>query len=175
MKQTKYVPSGGLAFYEEKEMKKLSKLAKEGWVLEGFAFLGYKLRKIESCNIDYSVDYQKNPDDDYFTYFEAAGWSHVCSSGKEIHIFSAPAGTKPIYSDQETTIEKYEREKKSFGKYTLCFFISTVFLFLLANLSGYGWLGTALKIVCMFSSIGLVFTGMPYIGFSLKLNNLKRS
>ncbi|MED4534303.1 DUF2812 domain-containing protein [Metabacillus fastidiosus] len=174
MKQTKYVPSGGLAFYEEKEMKKLSKLAKEGWVLESFAFLGYKLRKIESQDIDYSVDYQKNPDDDYFTYFETAGWSHICSAGNEIHIFSAPVGTKPIYSDQETVIDKYDREKKSYGKYTLCYFISTVLLFLLASLSGYGLLNTVLEIMCMISFINLLLLGMPYIGFSLKLNNLRR-
>ncbi|MGG3891484.1 DUF2812 domain-containing protein [Metabacillus fastidiosus] len=175
MKQTKYIPSGGLAFYEQKEMKKLSELAKKGWVLESFAFLGYKLRKIESQDIEYSVDYQKNPDDDYFTYFEAAGWSHICSTGDGIHIFSAPSGTKPIYSDQETTIDKYEREKKTFEKYTFCFFISTVLLFLLINVSGYGWLGTVLKSICILSSICLVFTGMPYTAFAFKVNNLKRS
>src|SRR5699024_1009621 len=81
MKQKKYVSSGGLAFSEEKDMKKLSKYAKKGWILEGFAPFGYRLQKGEPATIQYSLDYQMDADEDYFAYFEAAGWSHVCSSG----------------------------------------------------------------------------------------------
>ncbi|HZG73628.1 MAG TPA: DUF2812 domain-containing protein, partial [Chondromyces sp.] len=104
MRTIKYVSNNGLAFTEEKEMKKLADYAKQGWILEGFAGLGYKLKKSEPQNIVYSLDYQQEADQEYFSYFETAGWSHVCSAGKEIHIFSAPAGTEPIYSDRETTI-----------------------------------------------------------------------
>ena len=34
MTRKKYVTSDGLAFSEEKDMKKLSELAKEGWILD---------------------------------------------------------------------------------------------------------------------------------------------
>lgn len=179
MRKTKYMPSGGLAFYEEKEMKKLSDLAKEGWILEGFALLGYKLRKGEPMDIDYSLDYQKDADDEYFAFFEEAGWSHVCTAGSEIHIFRASAGTTPIYSDKPTIIEKYEREKRQMGRAALPFLISTVFFFLLSLMSHSGWLFESLRPV--FYSIGivslaiLVFPGLPYLSYLFKLSKLRKT
>ena len=179
MKKTKYVPSGGLAFYEEKDMKKLSEYARKGWILEGFAGLGYKLRKGECMNIEYSLDYQKEADDEYFFIFEEAGWSHVCSVGYEIHIFSAPKGTKPIYTDKPTTIEKYEREKKQMGKAAFPFFISTVVFLLLSILSNYGWVpdlvGNVGGVLGFVSLIILIFPGLPYISYQYKLIKLRKS
>lgn len=178
MKKTKYVPSGGLAFFEEKDMKKLSNYAKEGWILEDFALLGYKLRKGKPMNIEYSLDYQKQADEEYFLIFKEAGWSHVCSVGDEIHLFSAPTGTKPIYSDKPTTIEKYEREKKQMGKTALPLFISTFVFLLLSLLSKYGWLpdiiGTIMWILGTISLVILIFPGLPYISYLFRLNKLKR-
>jgi hypothetical protein len=178
MKKIKYVPSGGLAFFEEKDMKKLSEYAKEGWILESFAVFGYKLRKGERRSIEYSLDYQKEADVEYFTYFEEAGWSHVCSAGNEIHLFSAPRGTKPIYSDKPTTIEKYEREKKQMGKAAFPFFISTVVFMFLSILSKYGWLsentGNFFELLGLVSLIILIFPGLPYISYQFKLNKLRK-
>jgi hypothetical protein len=73
--KTKFVYNSGLAFSEEKEMKKLSKYARKGWLLESFAGFGfgYKLREGKPKNIDYSLDYQNGADEDYFEFFEAAG------------------------------------------------------------------------------------------------------
>lgn len=178
MKKVKYIPSGGLAFFEEKEMKKLSDYAKEGWILEKFAVLGYTLRKGESKNIDYSLDYQKEADDEYFAFFEVAGWSHVCSAGNEIHIFSAPTGTKPIYTDRPTTVEKYEREKKQMGKAALPFLISTVAFWLLSFVSSWGWLpdsiGITFLVLGTISLIILIFPGMPYLSYQFKLWRLRK-
>ena len=178
MKKVKYIPSGGLAFYEEKEMKKLSKYAKEGWMLEKFAGLGYMLRKGESKNIEYSLDYQKEADEEYFAFFEAAGWSHVCSVGNEIHIFSAPTGTKPIYSDKPTTVEKYEREKKQMGKAALPFFISTVVFWLLSFVSSWGWVPESIGFIFwalgMISLIILIFPGLPYLSYQFRLWKLRK-
>jgi hypothetical protein len=178
MKKVKYISNGGLAFFEEKEMKKLAKFAKAGWILEKFAGLGYKLRKEESQDIEYSLDYQKEADDEYFALFEAAGWIHVCSSGNEIHIFSAPTGTKPIYSDRPTTVEKYEREKNNMGKAALPAFISTVVLWLLSVSSNWGWvpdsIGIFFGVLGMISLIILIFTGLPYLSFQYKLWKLRK-
>ncbi|HET7579627.1 MAG TPA: DUF2812 domain-containing protein [Bacillales bacterium] len=178
MRQTKYVPSGGTAYTESKDMKKLGEYAKKGWILESFVPFGYKLRKGESKNIEYSLDYRKIADDDYFAYFEAAGWTHVCSMGNQIHVFKAPAGTKPIYSDKITQIEKYETEKKRMGKVAFPTLILTSLLLLLGILSSYGWIpvmiGTAGTLLGIVSLIVLVFTGLPYIGFKFKLNRLRK-
>ncbi|CAH0346575.1 DUF2812 domain-containing protein [Bacillus sp. CECT 9360] len=179
MLKTKYIMSDGLAFSEEKDMQRLSRYAKKGWILEGFAGLGFKLRKEEPKYLDYSLDYLKEADEEYFQYFEAAGWSHVCSSGNEIHVFCAPIGTKPIYSDKETIIEKYQRQKKQMGKYALPFLISWVVFFVLSVLSQNSILSETIGNVSEFfgliAFIILIFPGLPYIAYHFRLKKLRKS
>lgn len=178
MEETKFIFSGGLAFSEERDMMKLSAYAKKGWALESFAPLGYKLRRSDPQNIIYSIDYQKGADDEYFEFFEAAEWKHVCSIGNEIHVFSAPEGTKPIYSDKSTEIEKYEREKKQMGKSALAFLIFTVLFILLKVMSLTGWLPRAAGIISLIlgivSLIILVFSGLPYLAYQYRLSQLRK-
>ena len=40
-------------------------------------------------------------------FFSSAGWSHVASEGN-IHLFRGKPGTNPIYTDRDTTVEKYK-------------------------------------------------------------------
>lgn len=178
MKSTKYVGSGGLAFSEERDMEKLSKYAKNGWLLERFAPLGFRLRRGQPQNLVYSVDYQVNVDEDYDLIFEDAGWTRVCSAGGNIHIFRAIEGTPPIYSDKTTTIDKYEREKKIMGTTALPSLIATVVFILLGIMSRNDWLpeivGNISLFLCMVSLIILVFSGMPYIAYRFKLNKLRK-
>ncbi|MFQ6391700.1 DUF2812 domain-containing protein [Priestia aryabhattai] len=179
MKKTKYIMSGGTAFSEEKDLKKLSDYAKKGWVLDRFALFGYKLKKVEPQEIQYSMDFQPDADEEYFMYFEEAGWSHVCSVGNQIHIFSASMRIKPIYSDKATTIERYEREKKQMGKAALITLTISV-VFLLFNLmSSYGWLpavvGNISEILLIISIIILIFPGLPYLSYLHKLNKMRKS
>lgn len=178
MKLTKYIPSMGLAFFEEKEMKKLRKYAKEGWFLESFAPLGYKLRKGRPKDIEYSLDYNKGADEDYYSYFEAAGWSHVCSTGNEIHIFSSPLGTKPIYSDKVTHIEKYEREHKQMGKLALPSLIVFVIFLSLSILANYSLIpkniGTVSVILTIIALVPIVFSGLPYVSYHFKLKKMRK-
>lgn len=177
MKRTKYVPSGGLAFSEDKELRKLEEYAGEGWVLDRFAFLGYQLRKAEPRKLQYSLDYQSHADKGYFDLFEEAGWTHVCSAGCEIHIFSAPLGINPIYTDKATTFDKYEREKVQMKK--IFFPFSFIFILLLVIsltfnyyhlpqfIIGLGYIFTALAYIV------LIFTGLPFIAYAIKLKKLK--
>lgn len=81
-KTTRYLPSWGLAFAESYEMGKLSSLSEEGWLLDSFAFLGYKLCKGKGEKLIYSLDYQVllfEEQEEYFKIFEVGGWTHVCS------------------------------------------------------------------------------------------------
>ncbi|WP_077212880.1 DUF2812 domain-containing protein [Bacillus dakarensis] len=175
MKKTKYIPSGGLAFTEEKDMKILAQYAKKGWMVERFTNFGYKLVVGEPKNIDYSLDYQKGADEEYFLFFEEAGWSHVCSIGDEIHLFCATAGTKPIYTDTPTTIEKYEREKKQMGKSALPLLISTIVFLFLSNIDwGFELAGVVMWILGTLSLVLLIFPGLPYLGYQYKLMKLKK-
>ncbi|NGY86808.1 DUF2812 domain-containing protein [Bacillus megaterium] len=116
MKKTKYILSGGTAFAEKEDLQKLSDYAKKGWLLDRWALFGYTLKKGKAQELQYSLDFQEHADDEYFLLFKEAGWRHVCSTGHAMHIFSASPGTKPIYSDVETIIDRYEREKRSVGK-----------------------------------------------------------
>lgn len=178
MEQTKYIYSGGLASFEHEDMTKLSEYAKDGWILESLTSFGYKLKKRKPVNVTYSLDYNKGANKEYFSYFEAAGWSHVCSGGNQIHIFSAPKGTIPIYTDKMTVIEKYKIARGNIKKTTLITFIITLFLFLLTLLSSVGKIpesaGDASVILGYIALIVLIFTGLPYIAYSFKINKLRK-
>lgn len=139
MKNIKYIPSYGVAFYEENEMQRLNNYAKKGWLLEGNAFGGlfYKLRKDKPQDLQYSLDYQENPDEDYFKIFSEAGWTKVVSIKNYIHIFSSKTGTAPIYIDTNSETEKYLRMKnltKTGVIYSLSAMIISLLLLLLSNM-----------------------------------------
>ena len=109
MTKTKYIMSEGLAFAEQKDMEKLRRYAHKGWHVKSFAFMGYTLEQGAPTDVIYNVDYRVLDDDgnEYYDLFAAAGWTHVASNGNT-HLFCASPHTKPIYSDRETTIEKYK-------------------------------------------------------------------
>ena len=115
MRQTKYIISGGLAFSEDKDMEKLRQYSLNGWHVSDFKLMGYTLKKGESADYIYSVDYRslkEDEEEEYFDFFSSSGWSHIASQG-DIHLFRAHPGTKPIYSDRDTTVEKYENSTGS--------------------------------------------------------------
>ena len=178
MKTKKYVMSDGLAFSEEKDMEKLSALAKEGWILDKFAPFGYWLKKGEPKQIIYGVDDQLKADEDYFSYFEAAGWTHICSAGNQIHIFCAPEGTKPLYTDQSSLLERYKREKRQMGRCALPLFILTLVFYLIGIIGLQDWLPEIIGTVSMFlgclTLILLVFPGLPYLSYKNKISRLQR-
>ncbi|TDL34219.1 DUF2812 domain-containing protein [Jeotgalibacillus sp. S-D1] len=182
MGKTKFIMSGGLAFDEEKDMERLAKLARKGWKFDRFAFMGYRLKKAEHREVQYSLDYCTEADSDYFSYFEEAGWDHVGSSGNYIHLFCASKGTAPIYSDRETTIEKYDNEKKMMKKWTLIMLLVTfsfmIFLFTFNSFPVFSnvkaVMNSVLTIMLGLSLIGLIFTGLPYLGYLYRVNKLRR-
>lgn len=179
MKKTKYILSGGTAFAEKEDLQKLSDYAKKGWLLDRWALFGYTLKKGKAQELQYSLDFQENADDEYFLLFKEAGWQHVCSTGHAMHIFSAPSGTKPIYSDVETIIDRYKREKHSVGKAALSILVAMVFLLLFDVMSLYGWLpeavGTISEILLAISTVILVFPGLPYLAYQRKLKKLSNT
>lgn len=170
----KYMSSWGLAFAEEREMKKLQQMAAEGWHLEKFAPLGYTLVEGEPMDVRYSLDYRQRPDEDYFELFAASGWEHVTSTGDEIHVFKGRPDAIPLYTDQTTTHDKYAQVERQMGKAALVCLVISIGLMLLLQLN---WSGTAEAIIWIVQTlvvIGLVFTGLPYLGFLVKRKRLER-
>lgn len=176
MRRIKYVPSGGLAFNEEKDLRKLEKYADEGWILDRFAFLGYQLKIAEPRKLQYSLDYQPKADMEYFKLFEVAGWTHVCSAGCEIHIFSASVNTKPIYSDRETIYDKYKREKMQMKRISIPFLFIFVLLFIISIACNYFHLPFFIVfpsyVLTAVSYLILIFSGLPFIAYAFKLQEL---
>lgn len=130
MRQTKYITSGGLAFSEDKDMEKLRRYSLKGWHVSGFKFMGYTLEKGVSSDYIYSVDYRslkENEEEEYFDFFLSSGWSHIASE-ENIHLFRAQPGTKPIYTDRDTTVEKYKNSSDSMKKWAIPFILITVLL-----------------------------------------------
>ncbi|MFD1929586.1 DUF2812 domain-containing protein [Sporosarcina siberiensis] len=121
MGKTKYMMSGGLAFTEAADMKKLRRKSLEGWHLKRFRCAGYEFEKGESEDLIYSIDYRLlEPDekDEYFEMFTVGGWTPVCSE-YNMHIFKADKGTVPIYSDAESARDKINRLAIPVKKFTV--------------------------------------------------------
>ncbi len=175
--ETKYVIINGFAFSEESDMEMLKDYAREGWLLEGIKVgFFYKLRKGEPKDIEYSLDYQNEATEEYFNFFKEAGWTPVISLGDEIHIFSAPAGTKAIYSDRESEMDKYYRMKKQSGKGTLYSLITTIILAVLLFVSAITIRPIFLIVLILFviSLIVFIFNFMPYLAFNSRLKHLSK-
>lgn len=176
--KSKYVIINGLAFSEESDMEKLKNYASQGWILEdivgGFF---YKLRKDKPQNIVYSLDYQLDVDGEYFTIFKEAGWELVLSVNNQMHIFLAQAGTKPIYSDSKSEIDKYTRVRNQTRRGTI---YSLIMAILLIGLSVFSAIAIrpifliilALLVIDIFI---FVFNFMPYLAYNSRIKQIKRN
>ncbi|SFC87876.1 DUF2812 domain-containing protein [Clostridium uliginosum] len=178
MFNTKYVMNKGLSVAEHEEMQMLSEYASRGWKLDKCVFLGYKLKKAKPENLQYDLDYRKNPDKDYFLYFEEAGWNKVCSVGNTIHIFSAPEGTKLIYTDNDTEIEKYISIYESTKKVAIPSSVCSILLMFLILLAKYNYLPDICRIrfaVILMPTLAItIFTTIPCINYYSKINELQK-
>ncbi|SIT71974.1 DUF2812 domain-containing protein [Edaphobacillus lindanitolerans] len=137
MKKTKYITSGGLAFSEKEDMDKLQRYSNEGWHVKGFKLMGYTLEKGHRSDYIYSIDYRslaEGDEDEYMDVFASAGWTHIASSA-DIHLFRAQAGTEPIYTDRDTTVEKYRNSAVSVGKAAVPLVLLTVLAWIGAVMS----------------------------------------
>ena len=154
MRKTKYITSGGLAFSEDKDMEKLRSYSFKGWHVSDFKFMGYTLEKGESSDYIYSVDYrslEEDEEEEYFDFFSSSGWSHITSE-TDNHLFRARPGTKPIYSDRDTMVEKHENSIASIKKIAMPLVLITVLLWIGALLSS-GFLETLLILIAFILSI----------------------
>ena len=164
MRKTKYITSGGLAFSEDKDMEKLRRFSLKGWHVSGFKFMGYTLEKGESADYIYSVDYRSLKEDEkeeYFDLFSSSGWSHVASEG-DIHLFRAHPGTNPIYTDRDSTVEKYNNLSDSMKKLAIPFILITVLIWIAAIISS-GTLKSILLVVAAILSIIAIPTAWTLI------------
>ncbi len=168
----KYVLCGGLAFSEDRDLRKLSRLAEKGWILEDLSGLFYKLRKGSPQKLVYAIDYRADYDEEYFDIFSNSGWTHVTTCDDTIHFFSAPCGTKPIYSDKTEQADKYTAIMKQMTVNSIIF-LPIVLLAVYFFFKSSGW-----KSGLAFAFYGItitifVFNFLPLLGYIHKKRKLK--
>lgn len=137
MTKKKYMMSTGLAFSEQKDLRKLRKKAAQGWIVKRFKLAGYQLEKGPTEDVIFSIDYRdlkEEESQEYFELFDMAGWSHVCSD-VGMHLFKAIPGTKPIYSDKESTVDKLVRLGKPMIPITIFCMLLTIISYMLSHVS----------------------------------------
>ena len=175
MKQKKLVMMGGFATSEESDMRKLKKLAQRGWRLTGSKWLCYQFEKSEPENLDFATDYLHDADEEYFLAFEKAGWKHALSIA-HVHIFSAPAGTTPIYTDRSSEIQKLQNQEQFFKKPALVFSLLLVMAFVIEILfiPGTGWLFFGWTMLITALIIATVFTMLPYVAYKIRRRRLEK-
>lgn len=174
----KYVMIRGLAFSEESDMNKLKNYANEGWILESIvAGFFYRLKKDKPQNIDYSLDYQSEATEEYFNLFTEAGWTLIVSVGNQMHIFSAQEGTKPIYSDCESEIDKYARVKKQTGKGAIYSFIAMIIFAILVKsfFTTLKPISIVTNILFIASVTAFIFNFMPYLAYTYRLRKMNKN
>jgi hypothetical protein len=167
-KKNSYIMNMGLAFDEDRAMKKLSQKAKEGWILEEMSLFRYKLVKRQPKEIVYSMDYKElsKNDNEYFELFQSSGWEHMCSYGA-FHFFSAPPETVPIYTEKETYFSKYESSRDGYKKTAIISILVLIFVNMIEFLLTSKIEGTIMKNILFFVGIISVAIAVPSIMVSI--------
>jgi hypothetical protein len=157
------------------DMKNLGNYAAQGWIVTGIKGIYYILEKKEPEKVDYAIDYQDQPSDEYFEMNDAKGWNKVASIDY-IHLFKAKAGTTPLHTSINSKISIIERERKryvGFTKITLPAFLITVLLNALVE-PGSTFVAILFLIGLLVTGITLIYSLFPMIGYTRQLSNLKK-
>ncbi|AWE07657.1 DUF2812 domain-containing protein [Lysinibacillus sp. 2017] len=174
MNEKKFVISDGIAFSEKRDLKVLKRFAAKGWIVKRYKGFGYELEKREPEFIDYSIDIRnlaEEDKDEYFAMFEFAGWEHVCSS-YDTHLFKAPVGTTPIYSDNTSKAEKLMRLQKSILPatwLTVCFMVLSYFMMVFFD----GTMGQVSKMLFNIFMVLVVPCVMMYVALTYRRARLQ--
>ncbi|WP_243240376.1 DUF2812 domain-containing protein [Clostridium cibarium] len=149
----------------------------EGWILEGITGgFFYKLKKDKPKRIGYTLDYQSEANEEYFTLFKEAGWSPVLSMENQMHIFSAKAGTKPIYTDCESEIDKYSNIRNITKKGSIISSIIAVPLIclLMASINFIRPIFFIMFGLLFIDFVIFTFNFMPYLAYNSRIKEIEK-
>lgn len=141
--KVRYLWNWGLAFDENRLLRKLESMAKEGWMLDGMTTLRYRLVKDEPQDLKYAMDYkQVKPEEEaeYFSLFAEDGWKQICSL-QGIHFFCANQDAVAIHTDWITEMEKYSGYRQSSFRTMVISAVCFVCVFMLGEINALSFLG----------------------------------
>ena len=171
----RFVIVTALAFSDQQDTKRLSDFASKGLLLKDFRIpmLSYRLIPQDKQEVDYLIDYQQQATQEYYDSYLKTGWQHVFSS-EDMHYFKADKGTAPFYSDVDGKIQRYKKESKRYGIYTLIsLFPAVLFGFLLFTYRMSAELITLpLFVAAGLSTMSFVFCVMPFLTYRLRAYKL---
>ena len=113
---------------DDKNEKLFEEMGKNGYRLVEFNWLrGWKFEQAPPGEYTYSIDINDDTDPSWVTrspqmksswveyeeIFVSGGWEYVCSKSG-CHIFRAPKGTRPIYTDNDGLAEKYAKQRTTY-------------------------------------------------------------
>ncbi len=156
------------------ELRRLSKMARNGWFLKDFKNpVQYTFIQKEPEEICYRIAYQEHPSDAFLTELQEHGWKKVLQI-KDLYLLSGIKGTKPKTVDLRYRISKFH--------YLRIDAVKTLFMALIPILFAYFWLGrvtsdTWILIARLFMGvtfIPLLIALAQVIGYSLKLVKLHK-
>lgn len=91
----------------------LESMALSGWSLFQVDLIGIRFRfqRGEKQKVRYCTDYQPNPDNDYFSIYQEAGWSIKWTGANGWYLWMKPyENERPeIFTDTQSLIEKNNR------------------------------------------------------------------
>jgi hypothetical protein len=132
-------------------------MAESGYILEKYSALGiYTFRKAEPEDLHYKIDYRsfknKKEFEQYKTFFEDAGWEHVCgttySGGQYFIPKSSNEKNSDIFSDIESKAARY---KRFIGQCVYGLALMLVYILVVLSSSGFDF---------TFSSFGYLTPGL---------------
>ena len=108
--------------------------------------------------------------------FKEAGWKLVVSIENYMHIFSAQVGTKPIYSDCESEIDKYTSIRNTTRKGTLYSLIIAIALIglLVVSLMVIKSIFLIILGLLIIDIFIFVFNFMPYLAYNSRIKQIKK-
>ena len=115
---------------EKKDLKRLEKLAREGWFLSGYKnSLIYILKKQPENNVCYRMEFIETMSDDVRARLRESGWK-LAAKHKERHIYQAPKGSIYVSIDQSLRLRKYTNERIEMLKTVLMAMIPIIFAYI---------------------------------------------
>ena len=110
--------------------------------------------------------------------FSKSSWTHLFSISDEIHFFSAAEGSKAIYTDRTSELDRDMLQKERFKRWlimtSLLFGVTSVLHLFISSKVTSTYLSVALLIAWfVIGLLPFIFTLMPYLGYAYRVRKLR--